>query len=205
VFEIFPPSTIMNTLAPPLIRRRRIWPWVLGAVITAPAYSFVGLDSETASLRRQLMQATGAEWDTKVQLSLGRVSFATLRGALSFSTKEEIAEARLALKGIKRASVGVYELRGAAKEWSQAELMHAADAVMQRHGWDRVVGVMDGGETVMIYVPAKTTEPREVCVAVISKRELVVVSAGLDPEALVQLAKRHTTRTSHAMFAALGR
>ncbi|HRI80845.1 MAG TPA: hypothetical protein PLF88_00260, partial [Opitutaceae bacterium] len=69
----------MNTLAPPLIRRRRIWPWVLGAVIIAPvvmlsaaAYSFVGLDSETASLRRQLMQATGAEWDTKVQLSLGR-------------------------------------------------------------------------------------------------------------------------------------
>lgn len=202
----------MNTPTPPLIRRRRIWPWVLGAVIIAPvvmvaavAYSFVGLDSETATLRRHLMQVTGAEWDTRVQLSLGRVSFATLRGALSFSTQDEIAEARLALKGIKRASVGVYELRGAAKAWSQAELMHAADAVMQRHGWDRIVGVMDDGDTVMIYMPAKTGEPREVCVAVVSKRELVVVSAGLNPEALVQLAKRHRTRSSHAMFAALGR
>jgi hypothetical protein len=137
----------MNTPIPPLIARRRIWPWVLGAVVIAPvvllsavACSFVGLDSETATLRRHLMQASGAEWDTKVQLSLGRASFAILRGALSFSTKAEIAEARLALKGIRRASVGVYELRGAAKERPQAGLMHAADAVMRRHGWDRIVG-----------------------------------------------------------------
>jgi hypothetical protein len=65
--------------------------------------------------------------------------------------------------------------------------------------------VIDGGDTVMIYVPAKTAEPRDVCVAVVGKRELVVVSAGLEPEALLQLAQRHAAGGSPAMFAALGR
>lgn len=55
----------------------------------------------------------------------------------------------------------------------------------------RIVGVADGKDTVMVYVPKDADEPDRICVAVINVREMVVVSATIRPAALMNRVKRH--------------
>ncbi len=180
----------------PVPARRRIWPWVL-AVVCAPflflavaAYGFVTLNQDAAVLRTHVMRATNANWDTKVQVSVGRMSFALVRSCLAFVKHDKIDEARLALASVRSASVGVYQLHDRSAEWSRAAVLNAADAVMARRGWTRMVGVAGKGDTVMVYVPEDTDELEKICVAVVNNREMVVVSAELKPAALVQLLEK---------------
>lgn len=200
----------MAAATPPQIRRRRFWPWGLAAVLIAPlvllaaaAWSFTSLDPEADALRRQIVRSTGATWETKMQLSIGRATVALLRGGLSFSPQGEIAEARRALKGLRQASVGIYALRDADASWSQAQLLRDADARMQGRGWSRIVGVLDGADTVLVYVPENTAEPKQVCVAVVNGRELVVVAAVLNPQALHELVARHAESGPHRSLAGI--
>lgn len=180
--------------------RRRIWPWVLGICLTPflvlglAVASYVTLDSDARTLRRHVMSATNADWDTKIQISVGRATIGTVRTGLLLVDKEEIADARLALGAVKHASVGVYELASHRDEsWSSTQILRDTDRAMQRRGWTRLVGVADGKETVMVYVSEDIDEdePIDVCVAVVSGRELVVVSATIDPENIGRLIERH--------------
>ena len=61
---------------------------------------------------------------------------------------------------------------------------------MSARGWTRIVGVADGGDTVMIYLPAgvENSPPSSICLAVCNRRELVVVAAQVEPDALAALA-----------------
>jgi riboflavin synthase alpha subunit len=67
---------------------------------------------------------------------------------------------------------------------------------MARWGWIRIVGVADAGETVAIYLPAggESAAPSGVCLAVCSDRELVIVAARIEPEALAALAVQELGR-----------
>jgi hypothetical protein len=127
----------MNLSIPPVIRRRR-WPWVLLALLVTPvvvlgaaAYSYLALDSDAAFLRRGIVRASGTEWKTTIQISLGRVSFAALRGGLSFVKDNDVIEARDALSTLRKTSVGVYQRLGESGEWASTELMSDTDKRMQ--------------------------------------------------------------------------
>lgn len=179
-------------------RRRTLWPWVLLAVILAPAVllgtavaSYLSLDRDAAVVRRQVMRATNGDWHTKVQVSLGSLSFSVVRGCLSFVQNKDVDEAKFALRAVRSASVGVYQRQGRGADWSGAELLNSTDKAMRARGWTRVVGVMNGNDIVMVYVPADSDELDEVCVAVVNGRELVVVSAEVRPKELVALVERH--------------
>lgn len=188
----------MNSPIPAPRPKRRLWPWILVGVICAPfvllgaaAVSYLTLDRDAAVLRREVMRATNAEWNMRVQFSVGRASFATARGCLSVVQNDKVDEARFALASVKSASVGVYELRGRDRDWSRADLANRTDEAMLGRGWTRAVGVLDGRHAVLVYVPANTDEVGEVCLAVLDGRQLVVVSAELRPEELVKLVERH--------------
>lgn len=181
--------------------RRRIWPWVLGICLTPflalglAVASYVTLDSDARTLRRHVMRATEADWTTKVQVSVGRATIGTVRTGLLFARQPEVEDARLALSAIKNASVGVYELASdSAADWSGNRILTDTDQAMQKRGWSRLVGVTGRNETVMIYVDedADEDEPLDICVAVVTNRELVVVSATVDADALSRLVERHT-------------
>lgn len=181
--------------------RRRIWPWVLGICLTPflalglAVASYVTLDRDASTLRRHVMRATNADWNTKVQISVGGATIGTVRTGLLFADQKEIEEARLALGAIKHASVGVYELASdSAADWSGNRILTDTDQAMQKRGWSRLVGVTGRNETVMIYVDddADEDEPLDICVAVVTNRELVVVSATVDADALSRLVERHT-------------
>lgn len=180
--------------------RRRIWPWVLGICLTPflvlglAVASYVTLDSDARTLRRHVMSATNADWNTKVQISVGAATLGTVRTGLLFADHAEIADARLALGAVKHASVGVYELAsGRDGGWSSTQILTDTDRAMQKRGWTRLVGVAGKDETVMVYVDEDADEdgPIDLCVAVVNGRELVVVSATVDPDAISRLVERH--------------
>ncbi|MBI2510542.1 MAG: hypothetical protein HYV96_01070 [Opitutae bacterium] len=183
-------------------RRRRIWPWVLGlclapfVILALVVLSFVTLDRDAAALRRHVMIATNADWHTKVQCSVGRLTIGAVRTGMLFVRKPEAADARLALAAVKHASVGVYTRTNDGSDWSREQLFVDTDRAMHKRGWTRLVGVSEraGAEAVLIYVPDDLDEgdPIDICVAVVNDRELVIASTTVDPETLGELVERHT-------------
>jgi hypothetical protein len=180
-------------------RRRRLWPWIAG-ICLAPflllgivAASVLTLDRDAVTLRQHVMTATDAGWNTKIQLSIGRLTLGAVRQCLWFVHDENVADARLALKAVKHASVGVYERdsRGPAG-WSREELFLDTDKAMRKRGWSRLVGVVDHGDTVLVYAPEKLDldDSVDLCVAVVNDRELVVVSTAVDARVLGRLIEK---------------
>lgn len=196
-----PNSQSPATPQPPAAPRRRIWPWVLGlclapfAILGVAVASYVTLDRDASVLRRHVMKATNADWQTKVQCSVGRITIGAVRSGLFFVRKPEVDDARLALAAVKHASVGVYQLRHRDADWSREQLFVETDRAMADRGWMRLVGVSerDGAEAVLVYAPEdiEDDEPIDICVAVVNGRELVIVSTTIDPTTLGELVQRH--------------
>lgn len=182
--------------------RRRLWLWILGlclaplVVFGAVAISVLSLDRDAAVLRNHVMAGTHANWQTRIQLSVGGITFGLVRAGLSFAKDNDpdIEDALLALKAVNGASVGIYE-RGSSKDGlgSTAQLLTDTDKAMTRRGWSRLVGVVDKKEAVIVYVPVRcdTDGPIDICLAVINGRELVVVSATVDATGLAELVEKH--------------
>jgi hypothetical protein len=191
----------MNATTPstPAAPRRRVWLWVLGACLTPfvllglAAASYVTLDRDAAALRRNVMSATHADWNTKVQISIGGATIGAMRTGLWLVDNSKIADARLALKAVKHASVGVYELASRDVEISREQLFNDTDRAMTKRGWTRLVGVSQDKEAVLVYVSDDIDEgdPIELCVAVVNNREMVVVSTSVDGASLNELIERH--------------
>jgi hypothetical protein len=187
----------------PAPRRRRIWLWVLlgaglcltpFALLGIAAVSYLTLDRDVRTLRHHVMASTDADWSTKVQVSVGRVTLGVAGQVLRFVEHKDIADARLALGAVKHASVGVYERSSGRDDWSGEELFTKTDRAMQKRGWTRLVGVLNKQEAVLVYVQddADEGDPINLCVAVANGRELVVVSTTVDPDELGELVAKHT-------------
>jgi hypothetical protein len=179
-------------------KRRRRWPWIVLAILLTPfvlvggaVLNYLTLDHEASVLRHQVMRATEAKWDTTVQFSVGRPTFAVLRSCFAAFPSKDTLEARQALRAVRSASVGVYQLQTDSTIQSRIDIMHSADVVMRRRGWERAVGVRDSSSTVVIFFPQKSATDGRVCVAVVDGTQLVVVSAKFDPTAMVDLIKLH--------------
>ena len=189
----------MNSAPQSSRSRRRIWPWLLAVclapvvILGAVAVSFLTLDRDATLLRKQVMAATHAGWQTKVQLSVGRFTLGAVRTGLSFVKNRDIADARLALQALQHASVGVYQRKSAEGEsGSREKLFTDTDEAMGRRGWSRLVGVIDKKDTVLVYVPSGQEAAAQVdlCVAVVNDHELVIVSATVNADELAALVRQ---------------
>jgi len=123
-----------------------------------------------------------------VQLSVPAPVFSLVRTGFACA-RSLPEEAREAIKVVRSASVGVFEHGGPDADLAGDALVPAADAAMARRGWTRVVGVRDGGNTVLIYLPdgRADTKPSRVCLAVCDGQHLVVVSAVISADAIADL------------------
>lgn len=187
----------MNPVAPVSYskRPRRIWRWVLvgfgvcfaAAVITV--YQLVTLSFDAAALRDKLASTIDQPTRTRVQLSVGPLICGTVRAGLSF-VHEMPTEAKLAMRAVRKASVGVYALSRKTSTAEKARMFSGADAVMQKRGWTRVVGVNEPDALVLVYVPnddiSGSTE--RACVAVCNDEYLVVVSGTVRLDPLMEIA-----------------
>lgn len=157
------------------------------------AVSYLTLDRDVRMLRNHVMEATDVAWDTKVQMSIGRMTLGAIGQGLRLVDHKDMDDARLALRSVQHASVGVYERRVGGGECPREQLFAATDRAMRNRGWTRMVGVAEKKETVLVYVqeePEKN-ESVEICLAVITGKELVVASTTIDAAALGDLVARH--------------
>ena len=158
------------------------------------AISFLTLDRDAAVLRKAIMADANDDWQTKIQVSVGRLTLAAVRTGLVFVHMKDVAEAQVALGAVRGASVGVYQRKPSKGETVSREAVFAdTDAAMTRRGWSRLVGVVDKKDAVLVYTPAKydVDGSIDVCLAVLNNRELVVVSATVDADGLADLVERH--------------
>ena len=176
--------------------RRHFWRWMLAAtgvflaLAAGGAYNLLTLSREATALRRGVLDSYAGGSSTRIQLSLDGTALGLLRTGLIFAPLPD--EARLALKSVRKASVGVYELDEA---MSRANLLSRADAVMLARGFSRIIGVVEDDETVLIYVPDDSdADTLDVCLAVMDGKELVVVSARVDSEPLLKLIEQKLPR-----------
>jgi len=142
-------------------------------------------------LRDSAAKAITAKLDRKVELSVGGLTLSLVRAGLSLADLDPVAKA--ALETMRGASVGVYELGRQEGPLHSGAVLAAADKMMAKHGFDRVVGVASQGEVVGIYVPdaARSGRSLRVCLLVVEGRQLVVVSARANVKPLVELAAHH--------------
>lgn len=164
-------------------------------IVGAGIWSVVTLGKDAAVLRREVMTASGSDWSTRVQLDAGWAILGTARIALRFVQDKHVDDARLALSAVKHASVGVYERRGRDKDMNSAELLASTDKVMQGRGWSRLVGVVDGDQTVLIYTSDKgaKSDKLDLCISIVDGREMVIVSTRVDAGPLMKLVERHAS------------
>lgn len=192
----------MNPASPSPAPRRRVWLWVLLAaglclspflLLGAAAVSYLTLDSDVRTLRRHVMAATDAEWCTRAQVSVGRLTLGAIGQGLRFVDHEDMPDARLAIRAVKHASVGVYERTSPEASWSREDLFVKTDRAMRQRGWSRLVGVADRNETVLVYVADdfEEDEPVEICLAVVNGKKIVVASTRLDARAVSELVVKH--------------
>ena len=186
----------MNDNLPAPAPRRHFRYWVLAAtgvflvLAAGGAYNLLTLNREATALRRGVLDVYAGGSTTRIQLSLDEAALGLLRTGLIFAPLP--AEARLALKSVRKVSVGVYELNDA---MSRANLMSRADAVMLARGYNRIIGVVEDKETVLIYAPDDAdADTLDVCLAVMDGRELVVVSARVASEPLMKLIAQKLPR-----------
>lgn len=162
------------------------------ALVVIGIIGFFRLSRDTRVLRDSLRQSTefqAASWDEKIELRAGAVTCWGLRTGLSFAPLDR--EAQMALRSIRGAEVGVYELDTDSGLLDRVEMLRAADKAMSRRGWERIVGIAKKRELVAIYVPTKpaTDDRIRTCLAVVHDRQLVVASAHGDLEALIELVQ----------------
>jgi hypothetical protein len=183
--------------------RRHVWRWVLigaGLCLTpflllgVAAISYLTLNRDVRVLRNHVMEATGAVWNTRVQMSVGSMTLGAIGQGLRLVDNQDMDDARLALRSVKHASVGVYDRSSGGNDWSREQLFTRTDRAMQKRGWIRMVGVVEKKETVLVYVQdvPDDDEPFEICVAVVNGKEMVVCSTTIDAEALGDLIAKHT-------------
>jgi hypothetical protein len=181
----------------PAPRRRRLWPWFVGAaagcmlaaIATVVSAFLPGRD--VAALHRAADAAFPHGLHRRVQVSLGVVGITTAR-LIVRGLDDVPAEARQALAAVKAASVGVYQLDTPATPAARARLLAQADEAMSRRGWVRMVGVSQPGQTVAVYADADADpdDVQHLGVLVCDGRDVVIASVAADPAPLLELLAR---------------
>jgi hypothetical protein len=161
------------------------------AVLTAAAgvLSMLRPSPEVATLRDCVMAS--AEVEREVEASVGPLIFGALRASLNFVELEP--EVRPALGAVRSASVGVYRVT---QSLNRAALIDAVDEAMTRRGWERMVGVLEGNETVLVYAPARIPSTRNLrlSVLVLDGEQLVLASVRGNPEPIAKLVLNEAAR-----------
>lgn len=176
----------------------RLWRWIfIGFAICVCAvalevYQVVTLTSDASALKNELTDTLSQPTRTRVQVTVGPVLCGLVRLGSRFINQIP-EEGRLAIRAVRAASVGVYDVRRSHGMKRHANVFRAADEVMEKRGWTRVVGVNQPGNVVLVYVPRRESggSTQRACVAVCNDEHLVIVSGTVGMEPLMEIVQRH--------------
>lgn len=199
----FPPIAL--SMNPPTPRSRtsrwqRFWiavlvVFVLGPVLLAGAITLAVLNalyvgSDTAALREVVAPSLAKGWHKEAEVHVGWFPLALARTALRFAPLDP--EVHLALRALRNAEVSVHARHADGPSTDRVAMLSDADRVMAARGWERLVGVVEHQDLVLVYVPKNLSSAHDIqaCVLVLEARHLVVASARADLEPLLELARR---------------
>lgn len=180
------------------IRPSRLRPiyFVLLLVLLLPSLCALGvasyfhLSSPTQSLRSAIMESAPGPWHKRFALNVGGLTFGLARFGSSFFHLPP--EPKAALQALHGGEVGVYRLEGPMSLPDYAAILKTADKSMRCRGWERIVGVAQGGQFVAVYAPGDLgLKDVSCCVAVLNDQDLIVVSARGNITPLLELARTH--------------
>jgi len=148
--------------------------------------SYFWVSPEIRTMRNSVIENSSGKFDRKIELNVGRWSFAAARLAGLF-LRNLPDEARTALNCAQGAQVSVYETRGVVTD--DNALFKDLDVKMENQGWERVVGAIHETTTVALFVPRNMNSPEktEICAMVLSDGHLVCVYGKSNVQPLVKM------------------
>jgi hypothetical protein len=153
------------------------------------------LSSGPAALRKSLLQSLGGDCEKKIELHAGWCTVAIARiGSTFFKLPPE---PRAVIDSLRAVEAGVYKLREVPSPATRSDLLAKADLAMNGGGWERLAGVIAGDKLTAIYVPreGRSASRTTFCLMALHGRKLVVASATVNPQPLLELAaERFETR-----------
>ncbi len=169
--------------------------FVLGPVLLAGAITLTVLNalyvgSDTAALRGVVAPSLAKGWHKEAEVHVGGFPLALARTALRFVPVDP--EVRQALRALRNAEVSVHARHADGPATDLGVMLTDADRVMEARGWERLVGVVDRHDLVLVYVRKDLSSAHDIetSVLVLEPRHLVVVSARADLGPLLELARR---------------
>jgi len=136
------------------------------------------------------MESVPGQWHRRFALNVGGLTFGFARFGSSFFHLPP--EPRAALQALHGVEVGVYQLEGPISLPDYAAILKTADKSMRNRGWERIVGVAQGGQFVAVYASGDLRlKDVSCCVAVLNDQNLIVVSARGNISPLLELARTH--------------
>jgi len=152
------------------------------------------LGPDAAALRDALAPSQATAWHKTCEFSAGWISLSVARLGLDFVPLPP--EARQALAAVRGAEVAVYDSGKRQADPLSVQPFAAADRAMSARGWERLVGVKEPQQLLVIYVPKNPRSDQEIvfCLAVLDRSQLVVVAARTDGQALLEIADRFRTK-----------
>jgi len=166
------------------------------AIVCLPLFCVVGvmrcfrLSSETRALRGSLMRLTPGDWDTRLAVHVGSLTTGLVR--IGSRLLKLPPEPLAALDAIHAAEVGIYKLKQERLAVDYSAVVVSADKAMMARGWERVVGVAEGQELVLVYIPRKGVVAAKMscCLMVLDGRQLVVASTRGNLEPVLEIARK---------------
>ncbi len=183
------------TPTPPARPRRWLRRVLIATTVCAVAALVVTLNAVTLTrdaraLSAVLSSSIKADPAVRVQGSVGPIFCTLLRTGLRWVDGVP-PEARQALAALRAASVAVYHYDEDLEPAAEGGILDQAERAMRSRGWSRTVAVRDGADHVVVYTAPSGwgSGSLRVCVAVRSRREIVVVEAKLAVRELQQLVR----------------
>ena len=162
---------------------------ILPVVCASGIASYLHLSSPTQALRSAVMESVPGQWHKRFAVNVGCLTLGLVRFGSSFFHLPP--EPRAALQALSHGEVGVYHLEEPMSSPDYALILKTADKSMRRRGWERIVGVAQGGQFVAVYAPGNVgVKDMSCCVAVLNDRDLVIVSARGNLSPLLDLGRR---------------
>jgi hypothetical protein len=174
---------------------------VVVAPLLVPAAIYLSFrpTGDLRALHRAVARATDGELEREIELALRPTVFALVRAGAVWADLPP--EARSALRVVRGAEIGLYQVTSARRSPGPATLLAEIDRAMVQRGWDRVVGVVGGRGVVAVFAPQSIPSPGDLRLAVLvyDGAQLVVASVRGDPEALVELALNQAPGRPYSM------
>jgi hypothetical protein len=193
-------AAIVPGCALPPARRRFHWGYLLLALLAvfalvmatgvlAVVLSF-RMSDDSRALRQTVFAAAPGQWDRQFELGVGRIPVALARaGALRFIPDLDPI-ARAGIRSLERGDVGVYRrVTGPSSMGLSDGTLGKARETMARRGWEPLVMVQDGDQSVAVFLPSGTShaDRLDVCVLVVDHEQLVLVSGSIQTAPLFEV------------------